>query len=118
MGLDGEPGRLIKELSVGVTGVLDGRSMGRKLLKDGGSLEMEPPDVDPAERPVGTGGIGKVSSSSEMDGNLASVLDILMLREEDSGGAVGNAGEYVCTGDDEGVDAGDGGPNDKGETRA
>lgn len=85
----------------------------------GRSLETELPDPDPVERPVGTEGRAKVSSSSEMDGNLASVLDMLKLREGGgNGGAGGNAGENIRTGEDDGVDAGDGGPNEDGDTKA
>jgi hypothetical protein len=84
----------------------------------GSSLETELPDPDPG-RPVGTEGRAKDSSSSSMEGNLASVLDMLKLREDEGiWDAEGSVGENMCTGDDDGVDAGDGGPNEDGETRA
>ena len=112
--LVGEAGRLLKLLTVGVTGVLDGRSMGTvKLLNEvRGDADDSPVQESFATDlldslllgPVGTEGGLKPgsSSSSSIDGNAC-------VKPERS--------KLFSCGDDEGDEDGDGGPKVEGETR-
>ena len=114
--LFGEGGRLFRSLFVGVIGVLEGRSMGTVKFRNGNWVAGASPcrkslecGLFGAPIPVGTDGREKdgCSSSSSMVGNAwAKPVRSTSLKSE------------VLGGDEEGVEAGEGGPKVEGGTKA
>lgn len=128
----GDPGRLVNEFIIGVTGVLDGLSIGFVKLrmtcgKGVGDLSGDG-DLcgEPTLKPVETG-------DKPLRPSLDDLLELLLMpvgtegswnagvsSNSSIGGKVWvNSERLYCddSGEDDGVEEGDGGPNDEGDTK-